>query len=217
MGGRPLLAHSIIAAKQSKHVTRVIVSTEDEAIAKTAKEFGAEVITRPAQLASDPDAINGCSIRPRTVCLNASLVEANLGFANLAVAQLQMANQAQANLFKANLDKANLIEANLARANLTRANLTQANLTDANLYRAVLRGALLERANLTGAILLNADLTDADLSGSNIAGATLTGATFCNTVMPDGKVNNSSCIAESKAKAVPNVRGRLGPPVKARH
>ena len=53
VGGRPLLAHSIIAAKQSKHVTRVIVSTEDEAIAKTAKEFGAEVITRPAQLASD--------------------------------------------------------------------------------------------------------------------------------------------------------------------
>jgi uncharacterized protein YjbI with pentapeptide repeats len=41
-------------------------------------------------------------------------------------------------------------------------------------------------------------LSDADLSGANIAGAALSGAILCNTVMPDGKVNNSSCRVEQK-------------------
>jgi uncharacterized protein YjbI with pentapeptide repeats len=44
------------------------------------------------------------------------------------------------------------------------------------------------------------------MSGANISEATLTGATFCNTVMPDGKLNNSSCVAEVK----PVVQESLG-------
>jgi hypothetical protein len=50
--------------------------------------------------------------------------------------------------------------------------------------------------------MLNADLTDADLSGANIAEATLTGAIYCNTVMPDSRVNNSSCVIEKPVEAV---------------
>ncbi len=52
--GYPLIAWSIAAAKQSKQVTRVIVSTDDEEIASVAREYGAEVpFLRPIELAQD--------------------------------------------------------------------------------------------------------------------------------------------------------------------
>jgi len=52
--GHPLIGYTIFAAKQSKHIDRVIVSTDDEEIAEVAKEYGAEVpFLRPAELAQD--------------------------------------------------------------------------------------------------------------------------------------------------------------------
>ncbi len=52
--GYPLIAYSIIAALRSKHVTRVIVSTDNEEIAAVSREFGAETpFSRPAELARD--------------------------------------------------------------------------------------------------------------------------------------------------------------------
>lgn len=52
--GKPLVAHSIIHALQSRLVNRVIVSTDDEEIARIAQEFGAEVpFRRPSELAED--------------------------------------------------------------------------------------------------------------------------------------------------------------------
>jgi len=54
LGGYPLIAYSIVAAKMSKKIDRVIVSTDNEEIAKIAKKFGAEVpFLRPKKLASD--------------------------------------------------------------------------------------------------------------------------------------------------------------------
>lgn len=52
--GYPLIAWSIAAGKQSKLVTRVIVSTDDEEIASIARQYGAEVpFLRPVELAQD--------------------------------------------------------------------------------------------------------------------------------------------------------------------
>lgn len=52
--GYPLIAWSIAAAKQSKLVTRVIVSTDDEEIAAVAREYGAEApFLRPAEISQD--------------------------------------------------------------------------------------------------------------------------------------------------------------------
>jgi YrbI family 3-deoxy-D-manno-octulosonate 8-phosphate phosphatase len=52
--GYPLIAWSIAAGKQSKMVTRVLVSTDDEQIASVAREYGAEVpFLRPIELAQD--------------------------------------------------------------------------------------------------------------------------------------------------------------------
>lgn len=52
--GKPLIAWTIEMAKKAKTVTRVIVSTDDQEIARIAKKYGAEVpFLRPAELASD--------------------------------------------------------------------------------------------------------------------------------------------------------------------
>ena len=54
IGGKPMLAHSIEHAKQSKFITRIIVSTDSEQYAEIAKEYGAEVpFLRPAEYATD--------------------------------------------------------------------------------------------------------------------------------------------------------------------
>ena len=51
--GRPLIAYSIDAARQSGSVDRTIVSTDDEEIAAISRGLGAEVRMRPAKLAQD--------------------------------------------------------------------------------------------------------------------------------------------------------------------
>jgi len=52
--GHPLLAFSIAAGLQAKSVSRVIVSTDDEALAAIARQYGAQApFLRPAQYAQD--------------------------------------------------------------------------------------------------------------------------------------------------------------------
>lgn len=52
--GHPLLAYSVAAGLQAKSVTRVIVSTDDEAMAEMARQYGAEApFVRPAEISQD--------------------------------------------------------------------------------------------------------------------------------------------------------------------
>jgi YrbI family 3-deoxy-D-manno-octulosonate 8-phosphate phosphatase len=54
LAGRPLVAHSIEAARASRMIDRVVVSTDDEEIAETARRNDAEVpFLRPRRLAED--------------------------------------------------------------------------------------------------------------------------------------------------------------------
>lgn len=54
INGKPMLAYSIEHAKQAKSITRIIVSTDSEAYAQIAREYGAEVpFLRPAEIATD--------------------------------------------------------------------------------------------------------------------------------------------------------------------
>jgi CMP-N,N'-diacetyllegionaminic acid synthase len=51
LAGRPLLAYSIEAAKRSRYVDRVVVSTDSDAIVEVAEGWGAEVpFRRPAEI-----------------------------------------------------------------------------------------------------------------------------------------------------------------------
>jgi N-acylneuraminate cytidylyltransferase/CMP-N,N'-diacetyllegionaminic acid synthase len=52
--GKPLIAYTIEAARKAGLIGRILVSTDDPVIAKTASEFGAEVpFLRPPELARD--------------------------------------------------------------------------------------------------------------------------------------------------------------------
>ncbi len=53
LAGKPLIAWTIEQSRNSKLVSRTIVSTDDEKIAAVAKKYGAEVIMRPMELARD--------------------------------------------------------------------------------------------------------------------------------------------------------------------
>jgi CMP-N-acetylneuraminic acid synthetase len=54
--GRPMMAYPLIAARDSRHVERVYVSTDSEEIMEVAREYGAEIIVRPPELAT-PEAL----------------------------------------------------------------------------------------------------------------------------------------------------------------
>lgn len=68
--GKPLIAHSIDIAKKIQAVDAVYVSTEDETIARTAQDYGAEIIWRPTELAQDHSVVID-AIRHAVECLEA--------------------------------------------------------------------------------------------------------------------------------------------------
>jgi YrbI family 3-deoxy-D-manno-octulosonate 8-phosphate phosphatase len=51
--GRPLIAYSITQSRLSRYVDQTIVSTEDSEVAEVSKEYGAKVLLRPNELATD--------------------------------------------------------------------------------------------------------------------------------------------------------------------
>ena len=53
VAGKPLVAWTITAALKSKYIDKVIVSTDDNEIAKISEQYGAEVIHRPAEISGD--------------------------------------------------------------------------------------------------------------------------------------------------------------------
>ena len=62
LGGRPLIAYTITAAERSGVIDRLVVSTDDDEIARVARELGAEVVTRPTELATDDARTEGTLI-----------------------------------------------------------------------------------------------------------------------------------------------------------
>lgn len=54
LAGKPLIAYAIETALQSEFIDRIVVSTDDEKIARVAQDFGAEVpFVRPKELAQN--------------------------------------------------------------------------------------------------------------------------------------------------------------------
>ncbi|WP_328319246.1 acylneuraminate cytidylyltransferase [Streptomyces sp. NBC_00388] len=53
VGGVPLVARAVRACRGARHITDVAVSTDDERIATAAREAGADVVLRPAEIAGD--------------------------------------------------------------------------------------------------------------------------------------------------------------------
>ena len=53
LNGIPLIAHSILYALKNKIGAEVFVNTDNKLIADVAKEFGAKIVERPSQYATD--------------------------------------------------------------------------------------------------------------------------------------------------------------------
>ena len=53
LAGKPLIAWSILAVAEAEEPVRCVVSTDDQEIADVANAYGAEVVLRPIELASD--------------------------------------------------------------------------------------------------------------------------------------------------------------------
>jgi len=53
LGGIPLVARTILAAKRAEHVREIFVTTDAAEIAEVAKAYGAEIIWRPKELSGD--------------------------------------------------------------------------------------------------------------------------------------------------------------------
>ncbi|QBR75442.1 acylneuraminate cytidylyltransferase [Microbacterium sediminis] len=53
VAGVPLVARAVSAARATPGIDRVVVTTDDDDIASTAAEWGAEIVHRPAELAGD--------------------------------------------------------------------------------------------------------------------------------------------------------------------
>ena len=53
LAGKPLIVHTILDAREAELVDCIYVSTEDPEIAGVSKEYGAEIIQRPLELATD--------------------------------------------------------------------------------------------------------------------------------------------------------------------
>lgn len=53
LAGKPLIAWTIEAAKNSKYIDLFTVSTDDQELSYVSKKHGAEVLTRPSELATD--------------------------------------------------------------------------------------------------------------------------------------------------------------------
>lgn len=53
LAGKPLIAYNIEQALRSRFITRVVVSTDDAEIAAVARQYGGEVVWRPAEISGD--------------------------------------------------------------------------------------------------------------------------------------------------------------------
>jgi len=53
LAGKPLIAYNIEQARRSRYISRLVVSTDHAEIAAVARQYGAEVVWRPAEISGD--------------------------------------------------------------------------------------------------------------------------------------------------------------------
>lgn len=57
IGGKPIIQHTYESASKSKLINKLIIAVDDEKVAQVAKDFGADVIETPKNIASGSDRI----------------------------------------------------------------------------------------------------------------------------------------------------------------
>ena len=73
LGGKPLIAHSILDALEAQQVDRIYVTTDDPEIAQVSTDYGASIIHRPAELANDTASSESALIHALTEIENSGI------------------------------------------------------------------------------------------------------------------------------------------------
>lgn len=71
LNGKPLMAYTIEACRNSKFIDSIYVSSEDEEILEVAQEYGAIPLKRPSQLADD--------VTPKIVAIRQAVLDPEVG------------------------------------------------------------------------------------------------------------------------------------------
>jgi N-acylneuraminate cytidylyltransferase len=80
LAGKPLIAYSILDAKEAKTIDEVYVSTDDREIANVASQYGAKVIIRPSELANDTASSESALIHAITEIENTGVISKTIVF-----------------------------------------------------------------------------------------------------------------------------------------
>jgi CMP-N,N'-diacetyllegionaminic acid synthase len=80
LAGKPLIAHSILDAKESQKIDEVYVSTDDREIADVASQYGTKVILRPPELANDTASSESALIHAITEIENTGVIPETIVF-----------------------------------------------------------------------------------------------------------------------------------------
>ena len=117
--------------------------------------------------------------------------------ANLQNAQVESASFVNVDMAPRQMEKTvhftNLGNANFRAVNFSGAIMSSSKLVNGYFREANFTGADLENADLREANFKKAVFRDANLLGATLDDAKFKSAVFCNTVMPDGSVNDTDC------------------------
>jgi uncharacterized protein YjbI with pentapeptide repeats len=128
------------------------------------------------EAATEPIVIDGCTIKPNTMCQGVIFGKVSLPGVDLSGSDLAQVTMSGSDLSGANLSNAEIVQATMRNVDFSKADLAGTFLSESDLS-----GANFSGANLSGAYLDGANLYQADLSGAN-----LSGVLFSDTTMPDG-------------------------------
>ena len=103
LGGRPMILHSIDHALNSRHVDRVIVSTDGDEIAEAARSVGVEVVIRPPLLASDQASIDA-AVRHAIESIGAPHEQVVILYANVPIRPHDLIDRAVEHLMDTEAD-----------------------------------------------------------------------------------------------------------------
>ena len=125
-------------------------------------------------------------------------LDCDLSGEDLVDGDLHSSSFKSVNLFKAALCGIDLHSTSFSESDLGLTNLTGANLDSSTFSKTSFGGANLEGASFKQSTFSKCDLSGANLTRANLLGATLDdvnldSAIFCETVLPDGSVDNSDC------------------------
>ena len=103
LAGRPMIVHSIDHARDSRHVDRVVVSTDGEEIADAARSVGVEVVVRPPLLANDHASVDA-AVRHAIESIGAPHKQVVILYANVPIRPHDLIDRAIEHLVETGAD-----------------------------------------------------------------------------------------------------------------